>query len=54
VDYLSPFSVFQSGVEAAVRSDVGGYVLAIAVSCLQAAVLLVIAVQLLAWRGVRR
>ncbi len=54
VDYLSPFSVFQSGVEAAVRSDAGGYVLAIAVSCLQAAVLLVIAVQLLAWRGVRR
>jgi ABC-2 type transport system ATP-binding protein len=54
VDYLSPFSVFQSGVEAAVRSDAGGYLLAIVVSCLQAAVLLVIAIQLLAWRGVRR
>ncbi|MBV9357306.1 MAG: ABC transporter ATP-binding protein/permease [Chloroflexi bacterium] len=54
VAYISPFSVFQSGVEAAVRSDLGGYLLAIAISCLQAAVLLVAAVQLLAWRGVRR
>jgi ABC-type transport system involved in multi-copper enzyme maturation permease subunit len=54
VGYLSPFSVFQSGVEAAVRSDAGGYVLAIVISCLQAAVLLEVAIQLLAWRGVRR
>lgn len=53
-DYVSPFSVFQSGVEAVVRSDGGSYLLAILVSSLQAAVLLAASVRLLAWRGVRR
>jgi ABC-2 type transport system ATP-binding protein len=52
--YVSPFSVFQSGVEAVVRVDGGSYLLAILLSCLQAVVLLAASVQLLVWRGVRR
>ena len=53
-DYVSPFSVFQSGVEAAVRADGGSYLLAILLSCLQSAALLAASVRLLGWRGVRR
>jgi ABC-2 type transport system ATP-binding protein len=54
VGYVSPFSVFQSGVEALVRADSGAYLFAILVSCVQAALLLAASVRLLAWRGVRR
>jgi ABC-type multidrug transport system ATPase subunit/ABC-type transport system involved in multi-copper enzyme maturation permease subunit len=52
--YVSPFSVFQSGVDAAVRADWGRYLAAILLSCLQSAALLEASVRLLRWRGVRR
>jgi len=52
--YVSPFGLFQSGVDALVRQDPAGYLSAIALSCLQCAVLLFVSVRLLARRGVRR
>jgi ABC-type transport system involved in multi-copper enzyme maturation permease subunit len=54
VGYVSPFSLFQSGVDALVRQDVVGYLAAVALSCLQCALLLVVSMRLLARRGVRR
>ena len=52
--YVSPFGLFQSGVDALMRQDPAGYLSAIALSCLQCAVLLFVSVRLLARRGVRR
>ena len=52
--YVSPFGLFQSGVDALVRQDLVGYLSAILLSCLQCAVLLMVSVRLLARRGVRR
>ena len=54
VGYISPFGLFQSGVDALVRGDLTAYVVTIALSCLQVAILLLLAVRLLARRGVRR
>jgi ABC-type multidrug transport system ATPase subunit/ABC-type transport system involved in multi-copper enzyme maturation permease subunit len=52
--YVSPFSLFQRGVDALVRQDLGAYGLAIVLSCLECVVLLAVSVRLLARRGVRR
>ena len=52
--YVSPFGLFQSGVDGLVRQDLVAYLSAILLSCLQCAVLLIVSVRLLARRGVRR
>jgi ABC-type transport system involved in multi-copper enzyme maturation permease subunit len=52
--YVSPFGLFQSGVDALVRQDLVAYVSMILLSCLQCAVLLTASARLLARRGVRR
>jgi ABC-type transport system involved in multi-copper enzyme maturation permease subunit len=54
MQYLSPFSVFQSGVDAVVRGDAPAYLGAILLSCLQCAVLLAASIRLLGRRSVRR
>jgi ABC-type Na+ efflux pump permease subunit len=51
---LSPFALFQDGVDAAVRGDTPGYLTALVVACLHSLVLLWAAVRLLEARGVRR
>ncbi len=52
--YVSPFSVFQSGVDAVVRGDGPAYLAAVLLLCLQCAALLAASVRLLGRRGVRR
>jgi hypothetical protein len=52
--YVSPFGLFQSGVDGLVRQDLVAYLSAIGLSCLQCALLLMVSVRLLARRGVRR
>jgi ABC-2 type transport system ATP-binding protein len=52
--YISPFSVFQDGVDALVRSDPGGYLAAILLATAQCVVLVATAVRLLGRRSVRR
>jgi ABC-2 type transport system ATP-binding protein len=54
IGYISPFGLFQNGVDALVRQDIGGYLLAIVLCCLQCVLLLAASVRLLARRGVRR
>jgi ABC-2 type transport system ATP-binding protein len=54
VGYVSPFSVLQSGIDALVRGDALGYVEALAISCGQCVLLLLVSVRLLGRRGVRR
>jgi ABC-type transport system involved in multi-copper enzyme maturation permease subunit len=54
VGYVSPFSLFQSGVDALVRQDLAGYLGILALSCAYSGLLLAAAVRLLARRGVRR
>jgi ABC-type Na+ efflux pump permease subunit len=51
---LSPFALFQDGVDAAVRGDPAGYLSALAVACVHCLALLWAAVRLLERRGVRR
>ena len=52
--YVSPFALFQSGVDALVRQDLGAYVSAILFSCVQCVVLLTASTWMLGRRGVRR
>jgi ABC-type transport system involved in multi-copper enzyme maturation permease subunit len=52
--YVSPFGLFQSGVDGLVRQDLVAYLASIVLACLQGVVLLIVAVRLLARRGVRR
>ena len=54
IGYISPFGLFQNGVDALVRQDVGAYLLTIVLCCLQCVVLLAASERLLARRGVRR
>jgi ABC-type transport system involved in multi-copper enzyme maturation permease subunit len=51
---VSPFALFQDGVDAAVRGDAAGYAAALALSALECAILLLLAVRALERRGVRR
>jgi ABC-type transport system involved in multi-copper enzyme maturation permease subunit len=52
--YVSPFGVFQGGVDALVRQDLVAYVGAIVLACLHCALLLVLSIWLLGRRSVRR
>jgi hypothetical protein len=52
--YVSPFGVFQGGIDALVRQDLAAYVGAIVLSCLHCALLLTLSVRLLGRRSVRR
>jgi ABC-type transport system involved in multi-copper enzyme maturation permease subunit len=52
--YVSPFGVFQGGVDALVRQDLAAYAGAIVLSCLHCALLLTLSVRLLGRRSVRR
>jgi hypothetical protein len=54
IGYVSPFGLFQRGVDGLVRQDWIAYLSAILLSCGQVAVLLWVSVCLLARRGVRR
>jgi ABC-type transport system involved in multi-copper enzyme maturation permease subunit len=54
VDYVSPFGLFQGGVDALVREDLGGFGRSIGLSVAECALLLWLAVGLLRRRGVRR
>ena len=54
VGYISPFSLFQSGVDALVRQDMIGYLSMIGLAWVYTGLLLAAAVRLLARRGVRR
>jgi ABC-type transport system involved in multi-copper enzyme maturation permease subunit len=54
VSYVSPFALFQKGVDAVVRGSALEYLGVLALSCVQCAVLLTAAVGLLERRGVRR
>ncbi len=54
VEYISPFSVLQRGIDALVRGDALGYLAAIGLSCGQCVLLLIAAVRLLGRRSVRR
>jgi ABC-type transport system involved in multi-copper enzyme maturation permease subunit len=54
IGYVSPFGLFQHGIDALVRQDLGAYLLAILLCCIQCVVLLAASVRLLARRGVRR
>jgi hypothetical protein len=51
---ISPFALFQDGVDAAVRGDAAGYAARLALSLLECALLLLLAVRALERRGVRR
>jgi ABC-type transport system involved in multi-copper enzyme maturation permease subunit len=52
--YISPFGVFQGGVDALVRQDLAAYAGAILLAVLQCTLLLAVAVRLLGRRSVRR
>jgi hypothetical protein len=52
--YVSPFGLFQSGVDALVRQDLAEYLGVVLLTCLYCALLLVASVRLLERRGVRR
>ncbi|MFN8634718.1 MAG: ABC transporter permease subunit, partial [Chloroflexota bacterium] len=52
--YVSPFGLFQNGVDALVRQDLAAYAGAIVLACLHCALLLSVSARLLARRGVRR
>jgi hypothetical protein len=54
VGTVSPFGIFQNGVDALVREDWRGVLVALGTSALETAALLWLAVRTLARRGVRR
>jgi hypothetical protein len=54
VGYVSPFGLFQSGVDALVRGDLLAYLSIVGLASAYTGLLLAAAVRLLARRGVRR